>query len=38
MFAGATFVDLDEIQAAGFATRRVARKAFYDRARVSLSP
>ncbi len=36
MFAGSTFVDLDEIQGAGFSTRRVARKAFYDRARVSI--
>jgi hypothetical protein len=38
MFAGATFVDLDDIQAAGFATRREARKALYDRAQVSLFP
>jgi hypothetical protein len=34
MFAGTAFVDLEHLQAAGFATRRDARKAFFMRARV----
>lgn len=38
MFAGTAFVDLEHLQAAGFATRREARKAFFMRARVRHSP
>ena len=35
MFAGTAFVDLKHLQAAGFKTRREARKAFFHNARVS---
>lgn len=34
MFAGTAFVDLSHLQAAGFKTRRDARKAFFNNARV----
>lgn len=34
MFAGTAFVDLRHLQAAGFKTRREARKAFYNNTRV----
>lgn len=36
MFAGAAFVDVEHLKAAGFVNRKVARKAFFQRARVSL--
>lgn len=35
MFAGAAFVDLSFLQTAGYSTRREARRAFYQKARVS---
>lgn len=35
IFAGVTFVELDDIQKAGFPSRRTARKVFYERVRVS---
>jgi hypothetical protein len=34
MFAGAAFVDVEHLQAAGFQTRKAARKAFFLKARV----
>ncbi|KAL1967802.1 hypothetical protein VTN77DRAFT_2491 [Rasamsonia byssochlamydoides] len=37
MFAGTAFVDLEHLQAAGFATRRDARKAFFMRTRLLYS-
>lgn len=36
MFAAVTFVDVKEIKKAGFASRRVARKIFYQRTKVSI--
>ncbi len=36
MFAGIAFVDLISLQLAGFATRREARKSFYQKVRVSI--
>lgn len=38
MFAGSAFVDMPHLRAAGFATRRAARKALFQRARVSSKP
>lgn len=35
MFAGTAFVDKSYLTAAGYPTRKAARKAFYQRARVS---
>lgn len=35
MFAGTAFVDIQHLKAAGFKTRREARKAFFNNARVS---
>jgi hypothetical protein len=37
MFAGTAFVDKAYLTAAGYATRKAARKAFYQKARVSSS-
>lgn len=34
MFAGAAFVDFEHLRAAGFQTRKAARKAFFQKARV----
>ncbi|KAF5863412.1 hypothetical protein ETB97_010170 [Aspergillus alliaceus] len=34
MFAGTAFVDLKHLQAAGYSSRKVARKAFFQRARL----
>lgn len=34
MFAGTAFIDLKHLQAAGFQTRKAARKVFFQRARV----
>lgn len=34
MFAGTAFVDMSYLKAAGFAARKAARKAFYQKARV----
>ncbi|EZF33974.1 hypothetical protein H109_03942 [Trichophyton interdigitale MR816] len=34
MFAGAAFVDIKHLQAAGFETRKAARKAFFQKARL----
>lgn len=34
MFAGAAFVDIEHLRAAGFQTRKAARKAFFQKARV----
>lgn len=36
MFAGTAFVDMAFLEAAGYTTRKSARKAFYQKARVSL--
>lgn len=36
MFAGTAFVDIGHLQAAGFKTRREARKSFYNNVRVSI--
>lgn len=36
LFTGTAFVDISDLQAAGFSTRKEARKAFYQRARVSM--
>lgn len=36
MFAGTAYVDLRHLIAGGFATRKTARKALFDKARVSL--
>lgn len=36
IFVGVTFVDEGVLQKAGYSTRRLARKMFYERARVSL--
>jgi hypothetical protein len=39
MFAGTTFVDMEYLVGAGFSDRKVARKAFFQKARVrSLMP
>jgi hypothetical protein len=38
MFAGTAFVDVRHLKAAGFKTRREARKAFFNNARVSQLP
>ncbi|KAI9844111.1 MAG: hypothetical protein M1837_005825 [Sclerophora amabilis] len=37
MFVGSAFVDLRHLQNAGFPTRKAARRAFFQRARVGLS-
>lgn len=37
-FAAIAFVDMNEIQRAGFNSRRSCRKAFYDKTRVSPAP
>lgn len=37
MFAGTAFVDMDELRAAGYSSRKSARKAFFQKARVSVS-
>lgn len=34
MFAGTAFIDMKHLHAAGFSTRKAARKAFFQRARV----
>lgn len=34
MFAGTAFIDLQHLQAAGYTSRKVARKAFFQRARL----
>jgi hypothetical protein len=34
MFAGTAFVDMKYLRAAGFSTRKAARKAFYEKMRV----
>lgn len=34
MFAGTAFIDLQHLQAAGYASRKAARKAFFQRARL----
>jgi len=36
MFAGAAFVDMQHLRAAGFRERREARKAYYEKARVDI--
>lgn len=36
MFAGTAFVDMDELRAAGYSSRKSARKAFFQKARVSI--
>lgn len=36
MFAGTAFVDMDFLRAAGFSNRKVARKAFFQKARVCI--
>ena len=36
MFAGSAFADMNHLRAAGFHSRREARKEFFTRARVSL--
>jgi hypothetical protein len=36
MFAGTAFVDMSLLKVAGFTTRKAARKAFYQKARVSI--
>lgn len=38
MFAGTAFVDMEVLEAAGFKNRKAARKAFFQRARVSDLP
>ena len=35
MFAGTAFIDMHHLRAAGYQTRKAARKAFFQRARVS---
>ena len=35
MFAGTAFVDMEYLRAAGYTNRKVARKAFFQKARVS---
>jgi hypothetical protein len=37
MFAGTAFVDMEYLRAAGYSNRKAARKAFFQKARVSLS-
>jgi hypothetical protein len=37
MFAGTAFIDMEFLTRAGYATRKAARKAFYQKARVSIS-
>lgn len=36
MFAGTAFVDIKHLQAAGFGSRKAARKAFFQKARVCI--
>ena len=36
LFAGSAFADMNHLRAAGFHTRRDARKEFFTRARVSM--
>lgn len=36
MFAGAAFVDMDMLRSAGFSTRKAARKALFQKARVCM--
>jgi hypothetical protein len=36
MFAGTAFVDMALLKSAGYSTRKAARKAFYQKARVSI--
>jgi hypothetical protein len=38
MFAGSAFVDMEHLRTAGYATRKDARKDFFQRTRVSLDP
>jgi hypothetical protein len=38
MFAGSAFVDMRHLQAAGYATRKEARKDFFQKTRVRLAP
>lgn len=38
MFAATAFVDMKHLRDAGFASRKAARKAFFQRARVSYNP
>jgi hypothetical protein len=35
MFAGTAFVDMQSLRSAGYSSRKIARKAFFQRARVS---
>jgi hypothetical protein len=37
MFAGTAFVDMEYLRAAGYSNRKAARRAFFQKARVSLS-
>jgi hypothetical protein len=37
MFTGTTFVDMEYLRAAGYSNRKVARKAFFQKARVSIT-
>lgn len=37
MFAGTAFVDLEQLKSAGFSSRKSARKAFFQKARVGLN-
>jgi hypothetical protein len=36
MFAGTAFVDMEHLRSAGYSNRKVARKAFFQKARVCL--
>jgi hypothetical protein len=38
MFAGSAFIDMDHLRIAGYATRKEARKDFFQKTRVSHSP
>lgn len=38
MFAGSAFVDMEHLRAAGYASRKDARKEFFQKTRVSLDP
>jgi hypothetical protein len=37
MFAGTAFVDMEHLRSAGYSNRKVARKAFFQKARVCLT-